>query len=102
MHERSFQGKTLGTSRHEVRRSNLTPKMALLKARFGAGAMTDFDMQETTSPSLCNQTQIRPLEGHETQCLEGPMSMDIKDEAVQKRCVPTPQQMGAKPMAVGT
>ena len=76
--------------------------MALLKARTRAGAMTDSDMQETLSLPQCNQTQIRPLEGHETQCLKGPMSTDMRDEVVQKRYVPTPQRTGARAMAVGT
>ena len=86
--------------------------------------MTDFDMQETLSPPLCNHTQIKAPEGHDAQPLEGPMSKDIRDEAVQKRCVPTPwrrgqtdghgnmadglfdghgmQQTRIRPMAVGT
>ena len=64
--------------------------MALLKARSGVGAMVESDMRETLSPPTCNQTQIRPSEGHETQCLEGPISTDMRDEVVQKRYVPTP------------
>ena len=46
--------------------------------------------------------QIRPQEGHGTQCLEGPMSTDIRDEADRKRCVPTPQWKKARLIAVGT
>ena len=64
--------------------------MALLKARSGVGTMADSNMRETLSPPTCNQTQIRPSEGHETQRLEGPISTDMRDEAVQKRCIPTP------------
>ena len=75
--------------------------MALLKARSRAGTMANSDMQEMLSLPLCNQTQIRPPESRETQHLEGPMSMDMRDEAVQKRCVPTPQRMGARSMVVG-
>ena len=29
------------------------------------------------------------------------MSTDMRDEAVQKRCVPSPRQVRARPMAVG-
>ena len=29
------------------------------------------------------------------------MFMDMRDEAIQKRCVPTPWQMGPRPMVVG-
>ena len=48
------------TSLQEVRGSDLTLKMALLKARSRVNAITDSDMQETLNPPLCNQTQIRP------------------------------------------
>ena len=78
----------------KVRGSDLTPKMTLLKARSRIGAMADSDMREMLSSPPCNQTQIRPPEGHETQHLEGPMFMDTRDEVVQKWCVPTPRQMG--------
>ena len=93
---------TLETSHSGVRGSDLTPKMALLKARSRVNAMTDSDMQEMLILPLCNQMQIKPLEDYVTQHLEGSMSTDMRDEAVQKRCVPTLWQTRAKPMAVGT
>ena len=46
--------------------------------------------------------QIRPLEGHRTQCLGNPMSMEMRDEADQKWYVPTPWWTGARQMVVGT
>ena len=45
IHDQSFQGKTLETSQREVRGSDLTLKMALLKARSGAGTIADSIMK---------------------------------------------------------
>ena len=64
--------------------------------------MANSDMQEALSPLSYHLTQIRPLEGHETQCLGSPRSINMRDEVVQKRCVPTPRPMRVKPMAIGT
>ena len=109
--ERSFQGRTLKTFQqgrtlktfqHGVRGSNLAPKMALLMARSGVDTMADSNMQDTLSPPLQYQSQTIPLEVHGTQRLRSLMSIDMRDEGAQKRCVPAPQQMKAIPMAVGT
>ena len=64
--------------------------------------MANFDTQEALSPPPYHLMQIRHLEGHGIQCLKNPMSTNIGDEAVQKRCVPTPRQTRARLMAVGT
>ena len=77
-------------------------KRALLKAKSGVDAMANSDMQETLSPPPYYLKQIRLLEGHETQHLRNPMSINMKDEAIQKRCVPTPRWKGARSMAMGT
>ena len=77
-------------------------KTTLLKARSGVGAMANFNMQETLSPPPYYMTQIRPLEGHGIHHLGSPMSIDMRDEAVKKRCVPTPRRTGARSMVVGT
>ena len=102
IHEQSFQGRTLETSRCKVRGSDLTSKMALLKVRPGASATANSNMQETSSLPPCNQMCIKPLESHETQHLEGPMSMDTRVEVVQKKCAPTLWRTGTRPMVVGT
>ena len=77
-------------------------KRVLLKARSRVGAMTNSDRQEALSPPPHHLTQIRTLEVHGTQHLGNPMSMNMRDESVRKRCVPTLRQTGARPMAVGT
>ena len=99
---RSFQGNILETFQHVAKGSDPAPKRALLKARSGITAMANSDMQEALSPPPYHLTQIRPLEGHETQCLGSHMSTNMRDEAIQKTCVTTPRQMRAKPMVVGT
>ena len=80
--ERRFQGKTLETYQHKVRGSDLAPKMALLKARYGVNTVVDSDMQDELSPPPYYLTQNRPPESHGTQRLESPMSTDIWDEVV--------------------
>ena len=82
--------------------SDPAPKKALLKARSGVGAMPNSDMEKALSPPPYHLTQIEPLKGHGTQRLRSPISTNIRDGAVHKRCVPTPQQTGARPMVVGT
>ena len=62
--------------------SNPAPKRALLKARFRVGAMADYVTQEALSLPPYPLTQIRPLEGHGTQCLGNLMSTNIRDEVV--------------------
>ena len=64
--------------------------------------MANYDMQEALSLPPYHLTQIRPLEGHVTQRLGILMSTNMGDEAVQKRCVPTPRRTGARLMVVGT
>ena len=64
--------------------------------------MANFDMQEALSLPPYHPMQIKPLEGHETQCLGILMSTDMRAESVQKRCVPTPRRTKARPMTVGT
>ena len=54
--------------------------------------MANSNKQKALSPPPYHLTQIRPLEGHGTQRLGNPMSMNMRDEAVQKRCVPTPRR----------
>ena len=54
----------LETFQHEARGLDLALNTVLLKARFGVGAMSNADMQETLSPPPYYLTQIRPLEGH--------------------------------------
>ena len=100
--EESFQGKPLETFKPVAKGSDPTPKRALLKARSGVSTMANSDMQEVLSPSPYHLTQIIHPKGHRTQRLGNPMSMNMKDEAVEKRCVPTPWRMRARPMAVGT
>ena len=90
----------LETSQYEVRGSNLAPKTTLLKVRSRVGAMADSDMKDTLSAPLYYLTQIRPPEGHGTQHIEGLMVVDMREEAVQKRYVPTPWWTGA--MVMGT
>ena len=63
-------------------RSNPAPKRALLKARFGVGAMANSDTQGALSPPPYPLTQIRPIEGHVTQCPGNPMSVNMRDEAI--------------------
>ena len=65
-----------------ARESDLAPNMALLKARYGVGAMSNSDMQEALSQRLYHLTQVRPLEGHETKRLGNPMSKNMRDEVV--------------------
>ena len=88
--ERRSQGKMLETFQHVAGGSDPTPKRALLKVRSGVDTMANSDMQEALSPPSYHLTQIRPLEGHGTQLLGNPMSMTMRDEAVQNRCIPTP------------
>ena len=63
--------------------------------------MAKSNMQKVLSLPLYHLTQIRPLEGHGIQRLGNPMSTDIRDEVVHKRCVPTPRWTGTRPMAMG-
>ena len=77
------------------------PKRPLLKARSGVGAMAKSNMQKALSLPLYHLKQIRPLEGHRTQRLRNPMSMDTRDEADLKRCVTTPRRTRARLMTVG-
>ena len=93
----------LETFQPVARGSDPDSKMDLLKARSRVGAMANSNMQETLSPHLYYlTTQLRPLEGCGTQHSESPMSIDMRDEAVRKRCIPIPPQTRAKLMAVGT
>ena len=87
--EGSFQENILETFQPVVGESDPVPKRALLKARFGVDAMANSDIQGALSPPSYPLTQIKPLEGHGTQRLGKLMSMNMRDEAVQKRCIPT-------------
>ena len=80
--EGSFQRKILETFRPVARGSDPGSKRALLKARFGAVTMANSDTQGALSPPSYPLMQIRPLEGHGTQHLGNPMSMNMGDEVV--------------------
>ena len=56
--------------------------------------MADYDIQDTLSAPLYYQIQIRLAEGHGTQCLEGPMSTNMRNEAVHNRYVPHHDRWG--------
>ena len=86
--ERSFQEKMLETFQHETRGSDLDLKTALLKARSRVGAMANSNMQETLSPPMYYQTQIRPLEGHRTQWLGSPMCTGMREKQFKRGVCP--------------
>ena len=89
--EESFKRKMLEIFQSVAGGLDPALKTALLKTRSGVGAMANSDTQEALSPPPYHLIQIKPPEGHGTQCLGNPMFADMRNEAVQKRCVPTPR-----------
>ena len=98
----SFQGRTLETSQHKVRGIKPSPKDGFGKGKIWSRRHGRLWYVRHVESTLIPPDPDQPLEGHRTQCLESPMSTDMKDEAVQKRYIPIPLRMGARPMAIGT
>ena len=60
------------------------------------------ELIEALSSHSLVSPQGESLQDHLVQCRRNPMSVEMEDGAVGKRCVPTSQRTNNKPMAVRT
>ena len=79
-----------------------SPEEGLIKGKIWSRHHGPFRHTRSVESTLYHLMQIGSLEGHGTQRLRNPMFTNMRDEAVQKRCVPIPRQTRTRLMVVGT
>ena len=65
-----------------------------------AKEIATLESYETRNPCPLSSTQGKHLTSHRVQHRKSSMPTDMKDKAVEKRCVPTSQWTGVRPMVV--